>query len=99
MSISRILGRHRPPGHTEETAMHPTISYQLARARIADLRHHAQGDTLARAARQARPGQRGHTGWPGLSRRVRRRPSPRTMLAIASLGAAVAFILCGVPVG
>jgi hypothetical protein len=27
MSISRILGRHRPPGHTEETAMHPTIGY------------------------------------------------------------------------
>jgi hypothetical protein len=25
-----LLGRCRPPGHTEETAMHPTISYQLA---------------------------------------------------------------------
>jgi NTE family protein len=57
MSISRILGRHRPSGHTEETAMHHAISHQLARAR-----------------------------------RVRRRPSPRTVLAIASLGSAVALL-------
>jgi len=74
--------------------MHPTISYQLAHARIADLCQDAQRDTAARAARRARPGQRGHAapGGPALSRRVRRRPSPRTVLAIASLGAAVAFI-------
>ena len=38
MPISRILGRHRPPGRTEETAMHPTLSYHLAQARTADLR-------------------------------------------------------------
>ena len=69
MPISRILGRHRPPGRTEETAMHPTLSYHLAQARTADLRHRAQRDTLARAARRARPGRRGHavprwpTGW------------------------------------
>jgi hypothetical protein len=50
MSISRIFGRHRTPGHTEHTAMHHTISYYLARACIADLRHHAQRDTLARSA-------------------------------------------------
>ena len=25
----------RPPGHTEQTAMHPTISYYLALARLA----------------------------------------------------------------
>jgi len=89
-----LLGRCRPPGHIEETAMHPTISYQLAHARIADLRRHAQRGTLARAARRARPGRRGHTGprVPALGRRVRRKPSPRTVLAIASLGAAVAFI-------
>ena len=31
--------------------MHPTLSYHLAQARIADLRHRAQRDTLARAAR------------------------------------------------
>ena len=37
--------------------MHYTISYHLARARIAGLRHHAQRDTLARAARG--PGRRG----------------------------------------
>ena len=29
--------------------MHHTISYHLAQARIADLRHHAQRATLARA--------------------------------------------------
>jgi len=32
--------------------MHPTISYYLAQARIADLRNRAQRDTLARAARR-----------------------------------------------
>ena len=37
--------------------MHPTISYHLAQARIAGLRHHAQRAVLARAARQARPGR------------------------------------------
>ena len=30
--------------------MHPILRYQLALARIADLRHEAQQDTLARAA-------------------------------------------------
>jgi DNA-binding NarL/FixJ family response regulator len=60
--------------------MHPTISYQLAQARISDLRHHAQRAALARAARRARPGSGGHTVplWPALSRLARRRPSPRT---------------------
>ncbi len=29
--------------------MHPAISYELAKARIADLRHQAQRDALARA--------------------------------------------------
>ena len=32
--------------------MHPTTSYHLAQARIADLRQHAQRDTLAHAARR-----------------------------------------------
>ena len=74
--------------------MHPTISYQLAQARAADLRQHAQRDTLARAARRARPGRRGRAapGLPAPSGRVRRRPSPRTVLAIASLSGAIAFI-------
>jgi hypothetical protein len=40
--------------------MHPTTSYHLAQARIADLRQHAQRDTLARTARRSRPDQRGH---------------------------------------
>jgi hypothetical protein len=39
MLIGRILGKQRPPNHTEETAMHPTIIYYLAQARMADLRH------------------------------------------------------------
>jgi EmrB/QacA subfamily drug resistance transporter len=74
--------------------MHPTISYELAQARLADLRQQAQQDTLARTVRRARPHQHGHARpeGPGLSRRVRRKPSPRTVLAIASLGAAVAFV-------
>jgi NTE family protein len=46
----------------------------------------------ARAARRTRPGPRAD-GVPGPSgHRVRHRPSPRTVLAIASLGAAVAFV-------
>jgi hypothetical protein len=94
MSIGHILGRPRPPGHTEETTMPPTLSYELAQARAADLRLHAQRDTAARAARRAPPGRSGHAGrgWPALDRRVRRKPSSRTVLAIASLGCAVAFI-------
>jgi hypothetical protein len=52
--------------------MHPTISYQLTQARIADLRQDAQRDTLAGAARRARPVRRGHAApmWPALGRRV-----------------------------
>jgi hypothetical protein len=46
--------------------MHPTLSYHLAQARTADLRHRAQRDTLARAARRQRPGRRRHAvpRWP-----------------------------------
>ena len=58
--------------------MHPTISYHLAQARIADLRHHAQRDTLARAVRGPSrrpwvlgPGRARHQ--PGRSGRGRRR--------------------------
>src|SRR5215471_5506696 len=85
MSMSRILGRHRPPGHTEETAMHHVISHQLAQARIAGLRQYA---------RRTRPGRPGRTRprEQAMGRRVRLKPSPRTVLAIASLGCAVAFI-------
>jgi hypothetical protein len=43
----------RPPGHTEQTAMHPTISYYLAQARVAAPGRHAQRDALARLARRA----------------------------------------------
>jgi hypothetical protein len=41
MPVSRILGTHRPPGRTGETAMHHTVSYYLAQSRMADLRQHA----------------------------------------------------------
>jgi DNA-binding CsgD family transcriptional regulator len=60
--------------------MHPTISYHLAQARMADLRYHAQRTALARAARPAPPGPRGHAAplLAALGRLVRRRPSPRT---------------------
>jgi hypothetical protein len=34
--------------------MHPTISYHIARVSIADLRRHAQRETLARAVRRAK---------------------------------------------
>jgi DNA-binding NarL/FixJ family response regulator len=60
--------------------MHPTISYYLAQARIADLRRHAQQAALARAPRPVRPDQRGHAArlLPALGRLVRHRPSHRT---------------------
>lgn len=34
--------------------MHPTIRYELGKARVADLHHQAQRDALARAARRPR---------------------------------------------
>jgi hypothetical protein len=52
--------------------MHPssTVSYDLAQARIADLRHQARRDGLARAARTTQPDR---TRVPGrLHRPVRR---------------------------
>jgi DNA-binding NarL/FixJ family response regulator len=65
--------------------MHPIISYDLAQARMADLRQHAQQAALARAARRARPGPRGHTAplLPALGRLVRLRPATRTVQAPA----------------
>jgi hypothetical protein len=39
--------------------MHPTIMYQLAQARGADLRRRAQQEATARAGRRTRPGRRG----------------------------------------
>ena len=38
--------------------MHHAISYRLAQARIADLRHRAQTNALARAARHPGPRRR-----------------------------------------
>ena len=51
MPISHILGKHDPQA-AEETAMH-TITYNLAQARMTDLRDQAQQNTLARAAQPA----------------------------------------------
>jgi DNA-binding NarL/FixJ family response regulator len=72
-----------PPDRTEETAMHPTISYHLAQARMADLRHQAQQAALARAARRARPGPREHTAprWLTPGRLARRSPAPQSRQA------------------
>jgi hypothetical protein len=59
--------------------MHPAISYELATARIADMRHQAQRDALARAvthlswsAPQSRRNQIPDRlrGWPGHRRRA-----------------------------
>ena len=76
--------------------MHPTISYHLAQARIADLRHHAQRAALARAARRARPDQRAHAAplLPALGRLVRRRPSHRTgrQVPVAGSGKAASVL-------
>ena len=55
--------------------MHHTMSCHLAQARIADLRHHAQRDTLARTARG--PGRRCRPGLrPWALRRTRAVPGP-----------------------
>jgi NTE family protein len=74
--------------------MHHIISYELAQARMADLHQHAQREIVARAAGRARPGRCGQAapGAPAADRRVRRKPPPRIVLAIASLGSAVAFL-------
>ena len=52
--------------------MHPTISYYLATARAADLRHQAQRDAQARAARRQQRNQVRHpaTRLPAAGRRV-----------------------------
>jgi hypothetical protein len=44
--------------------MHPTIGYHLAQAHLAGLRHQAQRDTLARAARRARRARTHRPGHP-----------------------------------
>jgi hypothetical protein len=54
----------RPPG-AKETTMHPTIGYHLAKAHLAGLRHQAQRDTLAHAARRARRARTYRPGHPG----------------------------------
>jgi hypothetical protein len=52
--------------------MHPQLSYQLATARVADLRHQAEHEALARAARRPRRRQGGHPAsrLPAAGRRV-----------------------------
>ena len=62
--------------------MHPTVSHYLARARIADLRHQAQRDTLARAARRARHARTHHPGHPAPAR-----PTGAVRRLLTALGA------------
>jgi hypothetical protein len=42
---------------TRRPQVHPAINHDLAQAHVADLRHRAQRDTLARAVRLARRSQ------------------------------------------
>jgi NTE family protein len=74
--------------------MHPSFSYELARARTSGLLDEAERASRARAARRARPGKRkrGDALAPVARRAKRRTPSPGRVLAIASLGSAVAFV-------
>ena len=44
--------------------MYPTIGYHLAQAHLAGLRHQAERDTLARAARRARRARTHRPGHP-----------------------------------
>jgi hypothetical protein len=66
--------------------MHPTISSQLAQIRLADLRQHAQRDTLVRAARQAQARNRAgaRPGRPDPGRRVLAVPGARIDGAVTS---------------
>jgi hypothetical protein len=45
-------------GSAEETAMHPTIHYQIAMNRAADMQRRAERDRVARAAHAARQATR-----------------------------------------
>ena len=65
--------------------MHPIISYELAKARIAEMHSQARRDALARAARQARRARRHEPGHrtPGILAAVtawahRPRPAPES---------------------
>jgi hypothetical protein len=79
----------RPPGHTEETAMHPTISYYLAQARMAGLGRHAQREALARLTR--RIGRRRQAGVrPWVLRRTRAVPGSAQAVQPAVAGDASA---------
>jgi hypothetical protein len=63
--------------------MHPTISYHLAQARVADLRYRAQRGTLARAARRLPrvAGRRGHAKRACQNRKPPPRRSPNNGLS------------------
>jgi hypothetical protein len=79
----------RLPGHTEQTAMHPTIGYYLAQARMAGLGRHAQRDALARLA--SRTGRRRQAGVrPWVLRRTRAVPGSAQAVQPAVAGDASA---------
>lgn len=52
--------------------MHPSIQFEFAKSRAADMQRRAERDRVARAARAARPSRRG-------SRSARRLVAPRTV--------------------
>jgi DNA-binding NarL/FixJ family response regulator len=81
--------------HIEENAMHPTISYQLAQARIADVHQDAKRAALARAARTARPDQPRHPAplWSALGRVLRPSPTHRAVRAERAAPGAAASAL------
>ena len=70
--------------------MHPAIGYDLNQAHLADLRHQAQRDALARAARAARRADR--CGRPRGGQLVLTRGAAQTPVA-ALVAAALAVIV------
>jgi hypothetical protein len=62
--------------------MYPTVGYHLAQAHLADLRHQAQRDTLARAARQGRRTRTHQSGHPASAH-----PSAAVRRLLTALGA------------
>ena len=64
--------------------MYPTIGYHLAQAHLAGLRHQAQRDTLARAARQARRARTHRPGHPAAGH-----PAAAVRRLLAAVGARI----------
>ena len=61
--------------------MHPSLSHYLATARVAELHHQAQRDTLTHAARQARRARRHQPGQPAPTHPAAERRPPTALSA------------------